>query len=71
VIFTTLGHTEKTLDEMRNYGARILNERKGLIAAEVPLDQIEKIANDIEEIQYIRTPFKFYPQIGYLHSAMG
>jgi subtilisin family serine protease len=43
------------------YEGRILRERGNLIAIEIPVDNIEDMVGAIDQIEYARLPYRFYP----------
>lgn len=60
IIFHT-GKTAINLEDIKSRGGKILKKRRNLMAVEVPVDKIEDIVNNVDGIEYVRFPHKFFP----------
>ena len=45
--------------EIREFGARVLGQTSGLVEVLVPLESIKPMVESVEEIAYIRSPYRF------------
>jgi subtilisin family serine protease len=62
IILHTSSNVALLSDRIKSYGARILNKRGNLTAIEMPVDSIEEMITDIEEIKHARLPLQFFRQ---------
>ncbi|MBN1831763.1 MAG: S8 family serine peptidase [Deltaproteobacteria bacterium] len=53
--------TEDFSKRISLYGGRVLRKQKGIIIVEVPGTKVEEMIAEIEEIEYARQPFVFFP----------
>ena len=60
-VILNMASTPIDLDAIRARGGRILNEQETLVAAEVPINAIEDIVNNVSGVEYARLPRKFFP----------
>lgn len=61
VIFKTTEDVNGVSNKIRTRGGRILKKRKDLVAVEVSLDKIEDMVTNVDSIDYVRLPHKFFP----------
>jgi len=47
---------------LKNYGARIIKRRNNMAALEVPVNNLEKMINEIDILKHARPPLRFFPQ---------
>ena len=47
---------------LKNYGARIIKRRNNIAALEVPVNNLEKMINEIDILKHARPPLRFFPQ---------
>jgi hypothetical protein len=48
--------------KLKYYGARIIKRRNNIAALEVPVNNLEKMVNEIDILKNARPPFRFFPQ---------
>jgi subtilisin family serine protease len=61
VILKVSNTTDDFSKRISPYGARVLKEQSGLLIVEVPVARAEAMITEIEEIEYARKPFVFFP----------
>jgi hypothetical protein len=61
IIVNTAGDKTSVYNAVTKYDARIINEHKGAISLEVPIDNIEKLVNETDAIKNARLPMKLFP----------
>ncbi len=61
VIINTKSNADKIADKLKTYGARIIKTKGNTAAIEISSDKLAQISNEIDEIKYVREPFKLYP----------
>ncbi len=61
LILKTSDMTDDFSYRLSLYGARILKKQSGLVIAEVPVSKAEEMITEVEEIEYARKPFTFFP----------
>lgn len=47
---------------LKYYGARIIKRRNNMAALEVPVNNLEKMVNEIDILKHARPPLRFFPQ---------
>jgi len=61
VILKTSSITDDFSSRISPYGARILKKHSRMVIVEVPGTKVEEMITEIEEIEYARKPFVFFP----------
>src|SRR4030043_2091289 len=60
-----LNTSNKNIDgisgRLKNYGARIIKRRNNMAALEVPVNNLEKMVNEIDILKHARPLFRFFP----------
>lgn len=61
LIMNTNGNNIPVYNAINKYNARILNKHNGLMAVEVPAENVEKLVNETDAIRTARLPVKLFP----------
>ncbi|MBN1627988.1 MAG: S8 family serine peptidase [Deltaproteobacteria bacterium] len=61
LIINTTGNKTPVYNAFNEHGARILNKHNGLMAIEVPVENVEKLVNETDAIKAARFPARLFP----------
>lgn len=61
LILKTSDMTDNFSNRIFPYGARVLDKKSGMVIVEVPNTKAPEMITEVEEIEYARKPFVFFP----------
>ena len=61
IILKTSNMTDDFANRIHPYDAKVVKRKSGLVIVEVPRTRAEEMINEVDEIEYARQPFVFFP----------